>query len=551
MPAPAPGLYPRSGPRPGAPHGERAFWQALSQRLPAGWHAWHSLRIRTARGVEAEADFVLAVPGRGLLVIEVKGGLVEVDGGIWLQNGRQMPRAPREQAHEFRRTLGVVLREHDLHRVWIDVATAFPDTPFFEPPTQGDLRDAVLGQRDLEYLGDALESLRARLFVAPTGERAEAPTDDRWLKVLHALWGDSWVKGARLGAQRALRDDELVRLAAPQQQLLAGLAFNRRMLVRGGPGTGKTLLAMEAARRDTRAGRRVKLLCFTRALATALTSAGFDARTVRELAADVLTEAGSAPLGPREAWNSTIWDRVTTDATACLPAGGRDDADMWILDEAQDLSLEDWRFVRALAGERRLWVFLDDGQAYWDDRVQLDAEREGFASYMLTEGYRTPEGLERYSAQYRAGASTPWMSARIGGLSLVAVESEDDLPAAIEAQVARALREGLAPNEIAALSIGGQTKTRLGTAEQIGDRPARRADAPDATKHLVSDTFLRFKGLERPFVIVSELSLGPRQYDVRMHIALTRATMQCVVVATYGEIVADERLQALAASMPA
>ncbi len=52
-------------------------------------------------------------------------------------------------------------------------------------------------------------------------------------------------------------------------------------------------------------------------------------------------------------------------------------------------------------------------------------------------------------------------------------------------------------------------------------------------------------------MIVSELSLGPRAYDVRMHIALTRATMQCVVVATYEEIAVDERLRALAEGMPA
>ncbi len=82
-------LAARSGPRPGCPTGERALWTALSQRLPAGWYAWHSMRLRTRGGVEAEGDFVLGVPGRGALVIEVKSGAIDVAGGTWLQNGRR------------------------------------------------------------------------------------------------------------------------------------------------------------------------------------------------------------------------------------------------------------------------------------------------------------------------------------------------------------------------------------------------------------------------------------------------------------------------------
>jgi hypothetical protein len=59
---------------------------------------------------------------------------------------------------------------------------------------------------------------------------------------------------------------------------------------------------------------------------------------------------------------------------------------------------------------------------------------------------------------------------------------------------------------------------------------------------VIADTFLRFKGLERPWVIVVELERGRTRYDVRMHVALTRATVGCVVVATGEEIGADQRL---------
>ena len=92
---PAPGLHPRGGPVPTRSRAEQAFHRALAEGLPPGWLAWHSMRIRTAANFEGEGDFVLAIPDRGVLVIEVKGGSIEKRDGLWLQNGRPMDKPPR------------------------------------------------------------------------------------------------------------------------------------------------------------------------------------------------------------------------------------------------------------------------------------------------------------------------------------------------------------------------------------------------------------------------------------------------------------------------
>ena len=44
------------------------------------------------------------------------------------------------------------------------------------------------------------------------------------------------------------------------------------------------------------------------------------------------------------------------------------------------------------------------------------------------------------------------------------------------------------------------------------------------------------------------MAQGRERYDVRVHIALTRATLGCVVVATAEEIAADARLSVLDAA---
>ena len=58
-----------------------------------------------------------------------------------------------------------------------------------------------------------------------------------------------------------------------------------------------------------------------------------------------------------------------------------------------------------------------------------------------------------------------------------------------------------------------------------------RADDPGLVDHVVADTFLRFKGLERPAVIVVDGHLVEGEDGgVRWFIAMTRALGVCVVV---------------------
>lgn len=112
------------------------------------------------------------------------------------------------------------------------------------------------------------------------------------------------------------------------------------------------------------------------------------------------------------------------------------------------------------------------------------------------------------------------------------------------------LEQGADPGDIAVLSLGGQSRARLGTAMRIGEHPVARADDAEADRQIVADTFLRFKGLERPHVIVVELGLGQREYGVRMHIALTRAMDNAVVLATPEEIERDPNLKAYEELVP-
>ena len=60
---PASGVYPRDNPRPTGSRAEVRVYQALREKLPAGWYAWHSLRVQTREGWCGRATSSSPSPG--------------------------------------------------------------------------------------------------------------------------------------------------------------------------------------------------------------------------------------------------------------------------------------------------------------------------------------------------------------------------------------------------------------------------------------------------------------------------------------------------------
>lgn len=100
--------------------------------------------------------------------------------------------------------------------------------------------------------------------------------------------------------------------------------------------------------------------------------------------------------------------------------------------------------------------------------------------------------------------------------------------------------EWIQPEQIALISLAGQKSSRFIKRKSVGDLPVVSADDEAAGESMIADTFLRFKGLERPVVLIGDLDqVKPKRLGVRMHIALTRATQSVRLVLPEAVLEAD------------
>ena len=94
--------------------------------------------------------------------------------------------------------------------------------------------------------------------------------------------------------------ESIVRLTNEQYEIFEELSDNERIKVYGGAGTGKTLIAVEKARRDALAGKKVIYLCYNKLLAAHVRSAlsepgvqeNVEVQNLHEYASQIIKRAG-------------------------------------------------------------------------------------------------------------------------------------------------------------------------------------------------------------------------------------------------------------------
>lgn len=481
---------------------EQRVWKALS-RLDDSWIVFHSVTwqsLRAGRQGDGEADFVLLHAEFGMLVLEVKGGEIEVIDGDWYSVDKNRVRHriknPFDQAKASKYALITYLRSSKatFPNIPVGHAIAFPNISIDRGIGLYGPRDVIVDRQDLSDIGAAIERT-----IRHWNQPSVKLTHDEIERITALLAPTVSVK-IRLRDVVAESHDLLIALTERQIQTFAQLRYVRRALVTGGAGTGKTVLAIERAKRFAAEGFKSLLTCYNAPLKDFLSAQlalfpNIRVATFHSLCIQEARRAGiQVPRDTSDQWWE--WQAVEVLREAAIKNGAMFDA--IVVDEGQDFAPE---WFGALIGTLKsaddgpFYVFADSHQELYARNWSLP---DTWPQFPLDINCRSTLPIaERVSSIYRdvavtLGAQGPmpvFVSAdlRVEGIDLV------------QSVVGRLIQEeGLSTNQIVVLSDSKALVEQL-RETFVGEHSFTSIDGVG----VVVESVNRFKGLEADAVVLA------------------------------------------------
>ncbi len=507
---------------------EQLLAERLREQLPDDAALFCNLRFSDGRE-DREADLIVAWPGVGVAVVEVKGGSVSLDRGEWRQRQDGVDRVihPVDQAVACKYLLCEYLAEHPrwtggrprtAHLVAVP-ATTLPDD--FVAPSLA--RWMALDVTDVPHA-----AARIRAALQKVRDEPDPPTAADVEEMVDCLAGTA-IPQQHLLADLAEREAACDLLTKDQAKVLDLLVEYSRVEIRGGAGSGKTWLAVEKARRLAADGQRVALMCYSRGLAEFL-KRRVETLPKRQRPAYVgtfhnLGIGWGVPAGSDD--DSGYWEEFLpaemVKLAGAVPEGERFDA--IVIDEGQDFAQSWWDAVVAALRDPAhgcLYVFSDEGQRIFarQGRPTVDLMpiplNENLRNTKQIAGTFSSLAPEQMRIRGQAGVPVRFVQCAPED----AVEAADDVADAL-------LEEGWPPEALALLTTHRRHPVQV-------ERQEEGQDAYWATYWDDDDLFyghvLGFKGLERPAVVLAVNGFRDEERAREMlYVGLSRARDLLVV----------------------
>lgn len=517
---------------------EQAVWAALCDQAGPEDLLLPNVRV-THHGEDREVDLLVAFAGLGVVALEVKGRSIRYDGDRWTieRGGRRVEVDPVGQARDGMYAVRDSLYRHprwgDRARIRFGHAVVLPfDSvePGFELPHCPRWR--IIDRTEMD---DLVPRLR-RILEDQDNPYRLADLDD-----LDTI--DEWRYG-RMPLQRDLlvladdREAESDRLTQDQGALLDAIRLLPRAEIRGGPGSGKTWLAMEQARRLSQRGLRVALLCYSRGLASFL----------QRRAEGLPRKATPAYIGTFHglglSWgaedrgdnDSEYWERelpeLMVSLAGGLPVGQRYDA--VVVDEVQDFAEAWWDALLAALKDPetgQIYVFSDEGQRVF---ARFGDSPVSMPTLLLDQNLRNTRQI---AETFQSLGTTRMRAVGGDGPEVTFVECAASEAVEVADDQVETLLDTWRAEDVALLTVGSRHPYQSHLQRTLGQ------DGYWSMFWDKEEVFyghvLGFKGLERRVVVLAlnEEDRRDRSRE-RLYVGLSRAT-DCLVVCGDPDYVSD------------
>lgn len=275
-------MFPSVFPNDSNSSGERKVFELFKEKAPDDWFILHSYRLKSHQKVLfGEADFIVIAPCFGLFVLEVKSGGIGFDGTYWHFINRfgeetLKQRGPFAQAYdamfEIRKTLRNFFGDRfSSSNLLIGYGVIFTDTNDFplDALTEDHKWRLYQDTEKRDYVGfikTLTVQFRKELHELGMNQPKELSSEDA--KTIAAKMRPIVDCVIPLKSFIEQSEGELLKLTEEQYSCIDDIEINRRIVIEGGAGTGKTLIAVEHARRISQEGKKVLFLCYSRKLAS-------------------------------------------------------------------------------------------------------------------------------------------------------------------------------------------------------------------------------------------------------------------------------------------
>lgn len=530
----------------------------------AGWVVLHSLEIRRHRTkAEGEIDMVILAPGLGVVCIEVKGCDVKRRDGRWIYPYGESMEGPFRQASRSMHSLRDYIQKRDtsLSGVLFWSAVVFTRMSFDEESPEWHswqvIDDRVLGRAPVsKVVSHVFERAHLHMSSGPGGRgwydnARSRPTMEQVRRLTSLLRGDfERIVQPRSDIQRI--EQSLLKLTEDQYDALDAVQENPRMVIKGLAGTGKTLLAIEAARRAVAAGKSVLLVCYNRLLGDWLKSSApeITSRAAGQLRCvhlhGLLRELAGNSVHVRN--DNDFWRLELPElALERLVAGNPyPQFDVLIVDEAQDILVEEYLdvFELLLAGALTdgHWTFFGDFERqsiylaggaseaatmlsklksrapnHATFTLRVNCRNAGPIAETLTLACNVHPGYSRFLHEMEGAGVDPHFWTDMA-----------DQQAKLDSAVSE-LRQGFSPADIVVLSLCSDEKS---CATQCSEKRHGRYVPMRDSAHggIRFATIHAFKGLEAPAVIVTDVEHLDQHAQAMLYVAMSRARVRLILL---------------------
>jgi len=539
------------------PPGEKEVFNFL-YRGYENWVALHSLDLAPwNKNLRTEIDFVVIVPEKGILCIEVKSNKNITYDGNWYP--KEIKRSPFKQALDARFSFyrNLSARAPEYSRIPVVHCCIFTSSRFqitsnlsVEPWILIDsakfrrYRKGTDLCKDLESIIDL--SIKADSKLKNLSHEISKSDIKKIIELCLPIQKTNFNKREEIER----REEDALKILIKHQRPLVNIAkSNKRVIVSGGAGTGKTLIGKKIALLKAFEGKRVAFLCYNRLIGEWISEeiknekvppnliAGSAIKILMEMAGIKKSEINST----RTYWESELPEQIEEKLTD-PEFKTLSQFDYLILDEAQDiLARPQWwnlicEFLKGGLEDGEYILFGDFENQVLSGRQKMENEKKEILKKSNPTEYQLDENCRNYSIVGKAAVQLSGINnsvydsfLREGGSSknydIFFYKNDNEQLEKLNLWIKSFRKEGYKNSEITILSFRRSNSNDSMKFYEKGNLKLKPA-WNNSGEFISYSTIRAFKGMENKVIIITDVIVEENCDTHRnlFYTGLTRAT---------------------------